>query len=89
MKKTKEEKAEQCLERVYPLADENDYPENPNVNYHARGCRAAFMNGVRVAEAPLKKNKQLENLQEHLQILIDNKNAYIETIEKRLEKHEN
>ena len=51
---------EEYRDYLYPLAYENDYPENPNVNRIANASRAAFMNGYRYADQFKPKPKPVE-----------------------------
>jgi hypothetical protein len=39
------EKATARAREIYPMANEDDYPENPNVNRLNRACVSAFGNG--------------------------------------------
>jgi vacuolar-type H+-ATPase subunit H len=55
---------------LYPLANEDDYPENPNVNRINSACRSAFNNGYRYSQhhaAPLLQ--QIEELKKEVERL--------------------
>lgn len=45
MKRETEARTE--AERLYPIANQDDYPDNPDVNRLNRSCQSAFMNGTR------------------------------------------
>jgi hypothetical protein len=40
------ERALKRMSEIYPLANEDDYPDNPQVNKINHRCRSAFMSGV-------------------------------------------
>jgi hypothetical protein len=45
------EEAERESDRLYPMANIDDYPENPSVNQKNMACQSAFMNGFRFKQS--------------------------------------
>jgi hypothetical protein len=69
--KTEDELSEQAAKRareIYPMANQDDYPENPNVNRLNNACVGAFMNGYRYAS---QQNVELKAENERLKVLIN------------------
>jgi hypothetical protein len=70
MKTLSEEMREQAMNRareIYPMANEDDYPDNPNVNRLNRACVGAFGNGYSYAAQQIEsitsqRDKYLEGL---------------------------
>jgi hypothetical protein len=58
--------------QIYPMANEDDYPENPNVNRLNRSCIGAYMNGYDLAVNQFKQ--QVEELKAENEYNLDKYN---------------
>lgn len=57
------EKATIRAREIYPMANEDDYPENPNVNRLNRACVGAFVNGFDYARKLLSESSPAKEVE--------------------------